>query len=620
MTILKKLEQTINESREKVLAPLLLIRPSPELSKQVIRAYLKSQADLYQLMLESTRSLNRFEADQLPSVIAAGCEMIENLVTLLNERSRLKYSEFEPEKLDEKLNKVNRRILDMLQKKGSTGIGNGRSPRTQLNDEAFKRLLTDDGVHDALTPLFSDIMEVNAKQDIDSVAEFKLTLDTHEINQARKLRSMDQINKYGKSSSQERLLNPAIDYIWSKKIVSQNVKSEKKKIGSLIDRGFGPASGTNLVNSISSPHMKESDTLPSLNYLPIPSRDLDKLARFCKEQEEALQTTGKFAAKSTIEYLDSEAGSPSMKDEVQPKQGKQAEFGLRLALPIFLHFLANKNKRMFFKKCREDLALAVRDLKRALKEEKLKNLTLVQALTNSKSSPSLQWLNPLSRRGGSGSRQFVKDSDRMDTDIPLNLASRNSHHRSVDDRNRSQGSEPDFTYEISSKADCWSKSSDKFLDGKQSELKTKSKAKQSKPTVKYSIKDFCEFTGDSQPEIWHATEKKAPSIPILNIFSKRIDKDYGTYSSAKKTAIHFKNLAESLSMAKCKNKTASKQLEVSIRDSNISPLLPSRNYTIHENLDKLVSHASHSRVSLKSKSVTIKNVERLNKFGAFVQK
>lgn len=607
MGIMKKLELTIAESREKVLAPLLLTKPSPDLSKQVIRAYLKTQAQLYQLMLESTRHLNRFEAEQLPAVVASGCEMIENLTTLLNERSRLKYSESEPAILDDKLSKVNRRILELLEKKPSRSLNRENTKREDLCDDEFKRMLTFQASRDSLAPLFDDIMEAKEKNEIDSIAEFRLTLDTNTIKQHRKLKTRPQLDKYGKAASHDRLLHPSVDLKLPKNGTSHYLKSESKtseaRLYSSILREKMPRADKNALDS----KMKGPAIQSTLNHQENLMHEVPEISDICDMQ----QITAKFfQSNPSFAILDSPVVAQQLTFDNIKVANRSKDFGIKLVLPVLLHLLLNRYKRKFFKRCKADLAVALRNLEIALKEERLKNDVLVQVLSGSKNSLSAQWSNPLARKHGDGSRLFVLDSARMDTELPLNIGSNNSLQRSINERHGSHGSEPDFTYEASLRAECWSKQSDRYYEDIGSEHKRKGIGQPRKPVIKYSIKDFCDLTKDSQPSSQFMQDKALRSNPILNIYSKKLEKDCIAHSSARKTALHFKNLAENLSVKNNRNIRTNKEVNASDREINISPLLPPKAKQNDEFVQKLVSYAQKNQPTQKSKSLLTKNHEK----------
>jgi hypothetical protein len=216
----------------------------------------------------------------------------------------------------------------------------------------------------------------------------------------------------------------------------------------------------------------------------------------------------------------------------------------------------------------------------------------------------------LASRHGGGSRLFVLDSARMDTEPPLYMGSNDSLQRSINQRDVCQGSEPDFTYEASLRAECWSKQSDRYEEDIRSEHKRKGIGQPRKQVIKCSIKEFCDLTKDSQASSQFMQDKALTSNPILNIFSRKLERDNIAHSSARKTALHFKNLAASLSVTNKRNIRSSKEVNASDRDIIISPLLPPKAKQNDEFVQKLVSYAHKNLPTLKSKSLLTKNHEK----------
>ena len=92
-----RLSQVIDQSREQVLAPLLLSPPSASQSQSVVKAYLSSQSSLYRLLAESLRemmpSFNQQKMGEKEAVLKSlseAWEKLDRIVSLLHERTTLK--------------------------------------------------------------------------------------------------------------------------------------------------------------------------------------------------------------------------------------------------------------------------------------------------------------------------------------------------------------------------------------------------------------------------------------------------------------------------------------------------------------------------------------------------
>ena len=174
MKTFRGLVGVIGASREQVLAPLLLSPPSALQSKQVAKAYLCTQTELYRILLETLKSGN---GEKLLGVLQRGWESLENLVSLLNERSRLKSICSDPEKL----NRTNRRIVDMLSPNGQSEL-----PWQHLED-SFSRLLMPESEIKRLDPIHFEGLDTNNDLSNNLIEDYKLTLDAQliKINQAK---------------------------------------------------------------------------------------------------------------------------------------------------------------------------------------------------------------------------------------------------------------------------------------------------------------------------------------------------------------------------------------------------------------------------------------------------
>jgi len=155
-------------SREQVLAPLLLSPPSPVQSKQVAKAYLCSQTDLYRILIESIRA---GKGEKLLGMLQRGWEALENIVSLLNERGRLKNNGSDPEEL----NKTNRKILDSLSSNGQD------SSIRQSIDDSFARLLEPESGQKKTPTIYFDATEPPANYNLNIIEDYRLTLDAQLI-------------------------------------------------------------------------------------------------------------------------------------------------------------------------------------------------------------------------------------------------------------------------------------------------------------------------------------------------------------------------------------------------------------------------------------------------------
>jgi hypothetical protein len=546
MGLLQKLETEIAYSREKVLAPLLLLPPSDSLSKQVILAYLKSQKDIYQLILESTKNLNRFEQELLPSLLIRGCETLENILSLLNDRSRLKFSHKESPEFKENLLRINSKILQVLTERPKNEGSTGSLTQDITSSDVFVKMLMKEDQLQRQAPLYLDIMDIKGQIENDPIFDYKLNMEARQIkaHQAKLNRVKSEV---GPRSGQKgpislgRLDSDGELKLTLKESEQMKVSDSKDKLGTISSINEEPTSFSKKTNMVNTPGsigsfsnfaaFKSGDKLTS-----IPSPDLAHHPKVTAQFLPPVQTFG---------FIESPNKLTSVHKNVPGVFSfKEVHLVNKVALPVVLFIFSIKMKKLFFKRCKADLATALRDLEKALVEERLKNEALVNALSESKNSIAMKQntsLGPVK----SSSNLFGCDQGRFEIDLPQTAISRGSLTKDNHQRESSQASMNEAQDGGSIREEGPSDMKSKIEFESSAHKLLGSLRFNVKPTMKFSIKELSEVLQTIQSE----ERLNADTLST----SKELTRKKPFYSeqkqppsNAKQTAIHYRNLAHSL--------------------------------------------------------------------------
>jgi hypothetical protein len=541
MGLLQKLETEICYSKEKVLAPLLLSPPSDSLSKQVIIAYLKSQKEIYQLMLESTKNLNRFEQELLPGILVRGCENLENLSSLLSDRNRLKYTSKESSQFEAKLAQVNNKILDALCERANTDSSIASLGQEISSPDGFMKMIMKDDSPNRRTPLYLDIMEAKNQKNSDPIADFKLSLEVKQIKAHQKklnLTNPESGRKFQLSGKTGRTKPESDGEIALTLVPPSPMKTtdSRQLPGTVSSVCEDPATLSKQSDKDTTPR-----SMGSFSNLVVHKAGDKSLP----DVESALKNTSNFLPMAhTFGCIDSPIVQPP-KASTLVKINEKTVIPIvnKVALPVVLLLFSIKMKRLFFRQSKSDLAITVKNLEKALLEEKLKNEVLESVLSESK-GPFYMRQNRSIGPVLCSSNLLGNDSGKLDSDL-LVVKSRASLVRSSEQREGSQLSMPDALDEGSMRLESATKLKSKFDSfNKQTKL-LGSLNFDIKPAMKFSIKELSDVLNTIQSEERQLVDEHSSAKDLLQNKPLYSDHKLG-HLNARQTAIHYRNLAQSL--------------------------------------------------------------------------
>lgn len=149
MKAVHSLGQALSASVEKVLAPLLLQAPSKALSMWLLKAFLESQRSVYSSLIACLSQASQPQASKPLQVLQAAHQHLEELESLLKEKSRLKSRRPATPETCEQVLRLSRRILDCLitdsQNYASFFAGNKPAGADTLADALSRNTLFEDG-------------------------------------------------------------------------------------------------------------------------------------------------------------------------------------------------------------------------------------------------------------------------------------------------------------------------------------------------------------------------------------------------------------------------------------------------------------------------------------------